>query len=171
MAKTRNLTISALLSALAVVSLYLGSLLPTGQLGLAALASLFVAAAIIEAGLKSGVSVFIISSAIAMLIIPNRVVPLFYLLFFGYYPIIKSLIEKHKNVFVQWILKILVFNSSLTVIYFLQKTLIFDIFESQPTVIILYLLGNAVFALFDYGYSNVIRLYMELVSKKRKKDD
>ena len=71
--KTRNLTLSALFSALATVSLYVASVWPTGQLGLTAVASLFVAASIIESGIKFGAYVYVVSSLISVIIVPNKI--------------------------------------------------------------------------------------------------
>jgi len=165
--KTRVLTLSALFSALTVVTLYFASVWPTGQLGLTAAASLFTAAAITEAGISSGVYVFVIGSALGMLILPNKTSPLLYVLFFGYYPVLKSLIERIGNVLLQWALKLVVFNAALTIIWFLLRELIFNSEISAPAAI-MYPVGNAVFVLFDYGYSKLIWFYINRVSKIRK---
>ena len=157
--KTRALTLSALFTALCVISLYSASVSPTGQLGFAAFASLFVAGAVIESGLSYGIYVYVAGSALSMLLFPGRTAPLLFILFFGYYPVIKSLIERIKLISVQWALKLLVFNVSLTVIYFILKVLMFDITDSTISVVVLYIGGSALFALFDYGYTKVIRFY------------
>ena len=163
--KTRTITLSALLSALTVVSLYIASVWPTGQFGLVAFASLFVAAAVIEMRVASGFSVFLVSSALGMLILPNKAAPLLFILFFGYYPIIKSLIESIGNLIIQWILKLVVFNASLTIIWFFIRWLVPDFGEFTPGVMIIYLGGSLVFALFDYGFTKVIWLYINRISK------
>jgi hypothetical protein len=146
--------------------LYIASVWPTGRLGLVAAASLFTAAAVVEMGLVPGVYVYVISSAIGMLILPNRSAPLLYILFFGYYPVIKSLIERIGHTALQWVLKLLVFNATLTVIWFLLRELVFDFGDNMPSVIILYIAGSAVFALFDYGFTKLVWFYIERVSKQ-----
>jgi len=165
--KTRVITLSALFSALAVISLSIASVWPTGQLGLVAVSSLFTAAAVIEAGIAPGIYVFIVSSALGMLILPNKAAPLLYLLFFGYYPVIKSLIERNANKLIQWALKLLVFNAALTAIWFLFRELIIGFATITPGAAILYPGGNIVFVLFDYGYSKVVWFYINRVSKFR----
>lgn len=164
--KTRRLTLSALFTAFCVISLYIASVWPTGQLGLTAFASLFVAAAIIESGLSFGLYVFIAGSALGMLLLPNKIAPLLYILFFGYYPIIKSLIERINGILLQWTLKLLVFNAALTVIWVFLKELFFGFIDNTLSVALLYLGGNAVFALFDYGFSKVVLFYAEIVHKR-----
>jgi len=163
--KTRRLTLSALFAALTLISLYVASVWPTGLLGLVAFASLFGAATVIEAGILPGLYVYIVSSMLGMLLLPNKSAPLLYIFFFGYYPVIKSLIERVKPTILQWTLKLLVFNASLTVIWFLLKGLIFSFGENPPGLLLLYLGGSAVFALFDYGYTKVVWLYINRVAK------
>ena len=160
------MALSALFSALTVIILYFASIWPTGQIGLVAAASMFAAAAVIETGLLSGVYVFVVSSALGMLVIPDRAAPLLYILFFGYYPVIKSLIERIGWIAVQWILKLLAFNAALTVIWFLVRELVFDFGEGVPGMIIIYLAGNAVFTLFDYGFTKVIWFYIYRVKRR-----
>ena len=162
--KTRAMTLSALFAALCTISLYIASIWPTGRFGLVAFSSLFAAAAVIEAGLSSGISVYIISSALGMLLLPDKAAPLLYMLFFGYYPVIKSLIEKVSGTALQWILKLLVFNASFTVIWFLLRALIFNLGDNAPALAVLYLVGNVIFALFDYGFTKVIWFYINKVS-------
>ena len=168
--RTRVITISALFSALSVLFLYIASIWPTGRFGLAALASLFVAAAVIESGLGAGIYVYIVSSIISMLILPIRTAPFLFLLFFGYYPVIKSLIERIGPKPLQWALKLLVFNASLSAIFFLLSGIVFGQDYILPGVHVAYFGGNVVFVLFDYGFTKVIWLYIERVSKFLKKD-
>ena len=167
--RTRAITLAALFSALCVVSLYFASVWPTGQIGIVAFASLFVAAAVIEAGPLPGVNVFVVSSVLGMLILPNKSAQLLYMLFFGYYPIIKYLVERIPRTLIQWALKILIFNISLTVIWFLIGGIFFSFGENPPSATIMYLCGNAVFVLFDYGFSSAIWFYINTVSKNIKK--
>ena len=162
--KTRMLVLSALFSALAVISLFFASIWPSGQLGFAAVSSLFVAASVIESGVNYGIYVYVISAVIGMLL-PDKAAPLLYTAFFGYYPVFKSLIERIKHAFFQWTLKLIVFNTALTLILCLIKVLTFDFSYILPALWVLYPFGNVVFILFDYGYTKIIRLYISSISR------
>ena len=163
--KTRRLTLSAMFIALSVIFLWIASIWPTGQLGLCAFASLFVAAAVVEMGIVPGIHVFIISAVLGFLILPNKSALLLYILFFGYYPIAKSIIEKINLIHLAWILKLALFNAVLTAIWFFIRGLLPSFSYDIPGAdILVYLGGNAVFALFDYGYSKLIRFYNDNVS-------
>ena len=175
---TRKLTLSALFSALAVISLYLASVWPTGQLGLAAVASLFVAAAIIESGLTTAAAVFVVSSLLAFLVVPNRLPLVLYICFFGYYPLIKSLIEKRGHIVAQLLGKLAVFFVSLTMTLFVLAGLLsyefnaneyiqcLDSLDYNLGLILLYAGGGVVFLLYDHGFSKLIRFYVDRISKR-----
>ena len=166
--KTRTLTLGALFSALTVIILYVASIWPTGQLGLVAVASLFTAAAVIETGLISGVYVYIVCSVLGLLIIPDRVAVFLYILFLGYYPVVKSIIERNKRTVVQWVLKLLVFNSALFVIWFfvMRAALGFAGGLSPGYVTLLFLGGNVAFVVFDFGFTKLIWFYITRISRR-----
>jgi len=164
--KTRSITLTALISALAVVMLYIASIWPTGRIGFVAVASVFTAAAVIEAGIRPGIYVFIVSSALSLLLIPEKSAAILYIAFFGYYPVIKSLIERIKGIIPQYALKLIVFNAAFTVVLFLLRGLVLGGFSALPGAAVLYLGGNVVFLLFDYGFSKLIWFYINRVSKK-----
>jgi len=166
--KTRALTLSAFFSALAVISLFFATLWPSGELGLAAFSSIFVAAAIIEEGLAAGVSVYICSAFLSVLLLSARAAPLFYALFFGYYPVIKSLAERFKAIPVQWLIKLIVFNAVTALMYLFIRDL-FDFGEYAPGLPLICLGGSVIFAVFDYGFTKVIRLYEYRIHRKRGK--
>lgn len=157
------MTLMALFTAFCFVSLFIASVWPTGQLGFAAMASLFVAAAVIEAGHGSGALVYIAGSVLSMLLLPNKTAPLLFVLFFGFYPIVKSLIERLDRKVFQWVLKFVVFSASLTVIRVLLSALFPGFINSPPGIALLFVGGNAVFALFDYGFSKVVCFYSDRV--------
>jgi hypothetical protein len=163
--KTRALTLSSLFTALTVVSLFIASVWPSGQLALAAVSSLFVAAAVIENSIRAGILVFVCGALLSMLLIPDKTAPLLFTLFFGYYPIVKSLIERINQTLLQWVLKLAVFNAALSAMFFLLTEFIFDFGDYSPSFVVVCIAGSLVFALFDYGYSKLVWFYMNRVSK------
>jgi len=167
--KTRQITLSAMFSALSAVSLYFASVWPTGQVGIVAFSSLFVAAAVIEMGIVQGIYVFIVSSLLGILLLPDKAAPLLYILFFGFYPVIKSSSEMVRSRMLQWVIKLAVFNAALTVIWFFVRWIFIDFGENSPGTAIIYLFGNVIFIVFDYGYTKLIWFYLNRISKYIKK--
>ena len=95
--KSRFIAVCAMFSALSVAVLYIASFFPTGRLGMVAAAALFGIAAVIEATVKGGCAVYVVTALLGFLVVPEKSAPLLYALFFGYYPIIKSVAENRKS--------------------------------------------------------------------------
>jgi hypothetical protein len=162
--RTRALTVSAALTALAVVFLYLASVLPTGQLGAAAVSSLFTAAAVIEAGAGWAAGVFAVSCVLGAVIVPNRLPVLLYALFLGHYPIVKCFAERVKLKAARWAVKLAVFNAALAVMWLAFKETLLGAADINLSAVPVFLAGNAVFVLFDIGLTRLIGLYVRRIS-------
>ncbi len=169
-ATTRGITVSAALTALTVVFLFLGNVFPAGRLAMIAVASLFVTAAVMEAGLGAAAFVFVGGAVLGALILPDKTSALLFALFFGYYPIVKSLAERIGRAVLTWAVKLAAFNVSLTVVWFVFRALLFqpDVLGWSPAVI--YAAGNAAFVVYDIGLTRLIGLYISRISKNIKKD-
>jgi len=165
---SRLVALSALFVAFSVIFLYLAAVLPTGQLGFIAVASLFGIAAVVETGIKGGIFVFVGSAILGFIIIPDKSSSIFYALFFGYYPILKSIAEQIKSRFIEWILKVLIFNIALTVIVLLFSQIMFSYISFSKNLFVIYLLANACFIIFDIGVSKAIGFYINKISKRIK---
>lgn len=168
--KTRRITLAAVFTALTVISLYLTNILPTVRLGFAAAASLFAVAAVIETGIVAAIFVFIGSSVISALLLPDKTAVLLYVLFFGYYPVIKSLAEKFRSKLPNWALKLVVFEAAFTLIWFLFRSLIFDAKVLEIPVLLVYLIATLAFLAFDIGLTRLIGFYIYRISKNTRKN-
>lgn len=166
--KTRALTLSAMLIALTVVFLYVAALLPTSRIWVTAVAGLLVAAAVIESGMGAGTAVYIGSAIIAAIILPLKSVALLYILFFGLYPVLKSLIEKLNKRAAEWIIKILFFNISLTAMYLLWRIgFLSGVDFGIQIMAIIYAGGNFCFVMYDIAFTRLVQLYILRIHKKR----
>ncbi len=162
---TKRITLSALFAALAVVFLYFSSIIPSGRIAVTAIAGLFTAAAVIESGVWSGLLCFIASALLGFFIIPDKGNVAVYILFFGYYPVVKSFIERQKSRVIEWTLKILVLNAavSLLIIGYTTGFIAFNI-ETKYTYPLIYLVCNAAFVIYDLGLSKLICFYISRIS-------
>jgi len=167
--RTRKVTLAAVFTALAVVILLLSSAIPSGQLGFAAVASLFTAAGVIESGIAGGGAVFIGSSVLAALLVPNKSTVILYVVFFGYYPIIKSFCEKLRSQPLAWILKLLVLNAAFSAGWFLLKNLFFSSVNLNYPIWLIYIAVNIVFVIFDIGLSKLIGFYIYRVHRQMRR--
>ena len=160
MRKTKKISICAVLSALGVVILYLGSFIEVLDMSVACIASLIIMFCVAELGYAAALSVYAVISIISFLILPSKWVAVFFVFFFGLMPITKSLYEKTGAV-LSWILKIATFNATLFGFYFVSSALGF--FENNEITLILFavvfIAANFVFVLTDILYGRLYTIY------------
>ena len=84
----------AVLGALALILVYLGSVAPTGNWGIVAMAGVLPAMAVVSVGLKAGFLCWAAVTALAFLLVPDKFCVLLFGMLFGLYPMVKSLIEQ-----------------------------------------------------------------------------
>lgn len=156
----------AILGGVALILLYIGSIAPTGNWGIVAVAGLLPAAAVISVGMKAGFLCWAGVSILAFLLIPEKFCVLLFCILFGLYPMVKSLIERLGRLPLEYLLKLVFFNAALTVVYLVMRT---AVLQSLPAVLsslwLLYLAGNVVFLAYDFGFSKLIALYITRVQR------
>ena len=161
-ASTRKLTTCAMLSALGVVLLWLGSVVEVLDLSMAAIVSLFCIFAVIEYGGGAPWMVFGVTGILSLILLPQKTPAIMYVLFFGYYPILKEKFEKRPRA-VSWILKEAVFNVALAVLLVISHFTMF-ISADLGSTIYLYIVFAAVaelaFPLYDIALTRLISLYI-----------
>ncbi len=167
MKKTRLLARCAILTALSVTLLYLAGVLPAASLTLAAFAAVLPAAAVLQGGLRWGAMVWLASSALGLLLAPDKSMALLYALVLGHYTITKSLIERIGCLPAEWALKLLTFNLLLA-----GYRLLFGSFFEQSTdgirvgTAALWLILNILFVLYDIGCTGLIATYLRRFGKR-----
>lgn len=154
------------LTALSIIFLYLAAMTPTGQLGVVAIAGLMSAAAVVSASLSAGVFCYATTGILGLLLSPDKGSAALYLVFFGLYPLVKCLIERMRKLPLEWLCKLAFFNLSLTVCWFFLRSVLLS---GLPAVFeelwVLYLIGNVVFVVYDFGFSQLIAIYATRIDK------
>jgi len=160
--RTKYLTVSAMLSALGVLLLALGSLVEVLDISVAVLTSLLCVYAVIEIGGAYPWLIWIVTSVLAFLLIPQKTPVLFYAFALGFYPIIKEKLERCNRVLCV-ILKAIVFHVCLGVIV-LMMWLFFPAMLDMEGVawlpIALYAMCLVVFVLYDVLLTRMISFYL-----------
>lgn len=152
-----------MMAALASVFM-LTSYFPYLTYAIPAVAGLFIMVAVIETDIKWATLAYIASSVlVALLAEPES--KMLYILFFGYYPIVKSIFERPKSRVIEYILKFAVFNAAVIFSY----TVVAGIFNislddmgdfGQYTTLILLVAANIVFPIYDLAVSRMAQFYM-----------
>ena len=159
--KTKTITICAMLSALGVVVLYLGSFIDVLDASMAVIASVMSIVAVIEFGHGASWSIYAVTSVLSLILLPNKSAAVMYAAFFGFYPILKEVFEKRRKV-VSWILKEITFNAALVVCFVIIRFLILSDIAEIPTMMYVFgaVLLEAVFVLYDLALTRLISLYI-----------
>ncbi len=180
--KTKKITLSAVLSAMGVVLLIIGSFVEVLDLSMAAMASFLCIFSVIEMGRGYPWMIYAVTAVLSIILFPQGLGGWFYLLFFGYYPIIKESVERLKKP-IAWIIKILVFNCAITIyglicyfLFFSELEILFNEFSTilggmDPGVwltAIIYIILNLIFVVYDIALTNLITLYVTRLRRKFK---
>lgn len=149
----------------ALASLFmLTSYFPYLTISIPAFAGLFMMVLVIETNYKLSFLAYL-ASAVIVFLIAEPEAKMLYVLFFGYYPIIKSLLEKIRNRVLEYIAKFSVFNIAVVSAYLLLSALFsFELTElgnfGKYSIIILLLVANFVFIIYDIAVSRVAQFYI-----------
>lgn len=163
--KTKCVTFSALLAALSVVLLYAGALFEVLDLSFAAIASFAIVLSVIEIGGIYPYLIWLCTSALSLVLLPNKFIALVYLLFAGIYPILKAKLEGLRPVF-SWAVKISLFNMALVLLWVATKFIFALPDEGVVLEIAFFALANAAFVLYDIAMSKIIILYIVKLRKR-----
>ena len=182
--KTKKITAGALLAAMGVALLFIGSFIETLDLSMAALASFFCLFAVIELGGMYPWLIYTVTGILAVVLMPHSLGGWFYLVFFGFYPILKEKFDRLIKP-VAWVIKLIVFNLTLllgTAVTFLLffgqtegKTLIdafMYVFGGEEMggwfAVGVYLLANLTFIIYDFALTRLIIFYFRKIRGRLK---
>ena len=166
MSKSGKIALGGLLTALGVVLMFLTGLIPIGTYALPAIAGVLLIVAVIEIGAKWAWMIYAAVAVLSLLFAADKEAALLFVLFFGYYPVLKSFLERISNKVLSWISKFAVFNVAVVACFFLAVNFL-QLPEDSFTEFGIYLpwvfliLGNAVFLIYDIALSGLVATYVE----------
>ena len=162
---TRKLAVAAMLCALGVVFLYLGSVIEILDLTMVAVASVLVFFAVMEMGRPYSYLIYLVTSVLSLLLLPSKFAAGTYLLFGGIYPVLKSTFERFPRV-ISWGCKLIYFNVILSL---LLAASLFILHVEDPDMgfnLLTYGLANATFVLYDVAATLLVTLYVTRLRKR-----
>lgn len=172
MKRTNKITLCALMSALAVV-IMLTAYFPYLTYAVPAFAGLCVMVVLLELGNKWAVSAYIVSAALTVLLCEPEAM-LMYVFLLGYYPILKAVIERINKPFLEWPIKIVIFNAVVILVYsFIAQLFGVNLSDTNDfgkyTVYIVLAVANPVFLVYDITISKMAIFYFYKIQPKLKK--
>ena len=141
---------------------------------LPAIAGILTALAVIEISNKWGWLVYAATSLLSVILPNDKEAVLLYIFFFGFYPILKSHLEKLKSRPLEYTLKLILFNVCVVVAVWLATVVLgipFEMIEGigKWTIPLLLVMGNIVFILYDFALTGVISQYLHRLHPRIRK--
>lgn len=168
--QSAKVALGGILCALSLVCMLL-TFFPVSEIGLPALAGAVLIPIVLEIGVKWGWMAYACVGLLSLLICPNMESKLLFIAFFGYYPVLKAIVERLRKVWLEWLIKLVLFNATMVASYWLLLTFFglpadsFEIFGVHLPLVILGL-GNVTFVLYDIALTAVITTYMRSLHAK-----
>ena len=163
-----KIAFAGVICALSVTCMLL-TVIPTMEIGLPALAGCLLVVPVIELGVRYGFLCYATTAALSIFLAPSLESKMLFVVFFGYYPVMKALIERLRSRILQWALKIGLFNITVCGAYWLLVSVLsmlpkddFVRFGAYVWAIFI-LIGNAVFLIYDIALTRIISLYLHVL--------
>ena len=161
-----KVSIGGAVAALGLVLMFLTSLVPFGTYAFPAFAGILLIVIVIEIGYAFALSVFAATALLSFLLVTDKEAALLYVMFLGYYPIVKALIERIGSRVVQYIVKLALFNATMIGAFYIAIFVLsiptdsFNIFGVYLPWVFL-IAGNVVFVLYDICITMLVTIYMK----------
>lgn len=170
--KTKRVAYLGILLAINQIILLSSTIFVSNTLIIFALAAILIGVVIIEFNLASGVSFYIASSLLALILVPDKIQIITYIAFFGLYSIVKYLIEilinrKNLSVIIEVVLKIIYFNLVLVIYYFVIKQFVAVLPFNVTWWVVL--AAEVFFIAYDYFLGYFLHVYANRIKPRIKK--
>lgn len=172
MKNSKVIAYSGVATALSVVMLFLGSIFWVLGYTMPLVASLVMIILLDSISQKSALLTFVSTSIISFILLNDKECVLLYVLFFGYYPLIRDKINDIKPKFLSYLLKFVSFNAAMVLTQILCVYVFgipFDDMLGKWGIVVFVLCLNLVFIVFDKLYTLLLRLYRIKLKKKVEK--
>ena len=161
---TKTISLCGIFLVFTLLFLFLAGSVTNIQMISYCLSSIFVIIILEESNLRAGIAFYIASSLLALLVLPNKLAIVPYVLFFGHYGIWYYWYTKAKNKYLVHAVNYLVANISIFIIYFTCKELFVAL--KIPSFILFIPIIEVFIFLFDYMYGRCLYYYRRDVRTK-----
>lgn len=168
-----KVALGGIISAVCLLAMFCSGFLPMLDYAIPTFAGFLMVVMIVEVDRSWAITTYVAVSLLCPLITPNIQASVLFIIFMGYYPILKFGLDRMKRKVIAWIIKFAVFNTAMA-LFFLLFTLVFtsqDMLEGMESfgkwaVLVLWLAANFFFLLYEYALTQLIDLYVKWFRKK-----
>ncbi len=162
-----------MVTALSVIIMML-TVIPVLTYTAPAFAGILLMLIVIEMNKKWAFGVYVAVSVLGLLLATDKEASVMYIAFFGYYPILKAVLEAKLPRAAEYILKFLIFNVSMIVSYFVLIKVFGMPMDDMNELgkygpLILLAMGNVVFLLYDVALTKLVIVYQMKFQKRFRK--
>ena len=165
MKSSRRVALSGVFTALCVTVLFLGSAVTVLDLSSAAVASFVILVALTELGPGYALGVYAAASVLTAVLLPNKEPAVYFILFSGFYPVLKVPLNKIKPKALSYAARFAVFDicavaAGLVLIYVLNIPA-----ESKWDAALFIIAANIAFAVYDLALERTTLFYLNTLRK------
>lgn len=163
-----KVTLCGVITSLCVTLMFITNLIPSMTFAIPSIAGLLMICVVIEINKKSAFAVFFCTSIVSLFTVVDKEAVLVFIIFFGYYPIVKSIIESIKIISLQILIKFLLFNVIVITEFFISANILLIPLESFyffgfDFKIVMPILANLTFILYDFLISLLVYKYIKTI--------
>lgn len=162
-----KIALGGVLASVCILMMFMTAVFPVLNYVLPVFAGTLIAVAAIEISTSWGFATFAAVAVLSVFVTPDKEAAILFIMFFGYYPVLKFHIDKIKAGIIRWVIKIAVFNVAIITAYYIiiYITGAVDFFEEfdflgQYAVEIVLAIGNVFFILYNYTVSSIVTCYL-----------
>ena len=167
-----NIAYCGIIVAFSII-IMLAALIPSMTYVLPAFAGLCIWTISEQINRKWGLLSYAASAALCFVLIPEIEADLYYVFFFGYYPLIKELIEKIRPKILAFLAKLGIFNAAVVIAFWILSHImnleqILEGLESfgEAAVYILWVTANVAFLFYDFALGHLFYAYRKWLKPK-----
>ena len=171
-----KIALGAVIMALSTIFMMATTVFPFASFAFPAIAGVLLIILNLEFGRKWALLVYIGVSLLSFFLSSDHTAVISFVAFFGYYPILKGVIEKIQKPILEWILKMLTFNAAIvigifaTILLFGIEILISEYLGFGKLSLALFIAAcNIVFVVFDIALTRLITLMIYKILPKLRK--
>ncbi len=165
MKQSKKIAVCGMMTALSVVIMLLGGVLGIGMYASPMLAGVCLLPVGKQYGVKNQWLVWAAVSLLCMILIPEPEQNLMYAALFGLYPILYPSFNRLKGAW-KWICKLLYFHTAAIAVELLVVLVLVPETMPLPMIILLLLMGNAVFWMYDFLLPRSEILFQRFLGKR-----
>ena len=168
-----TVALGGICSAVCVFTMFLSGFLPMFGYTIPAFAGFMMVVMVVETSIGWAMATYCSVSLLCIFVTPNYESSLLFILFMGYYPILKYSLDRHVKKPVRIAIKLIVYNAAIVLFYMAFKFIFtaVDMMEGlerfgKYAPLVLWLMANGVLPVYDYALTQLTEVYTTWFRKK-----